>query len=102
MVTQKEAIDSYIQTQTDIETIKVSVQNLEKIIELKLDETKTNITENQNSLQQHKDYCQKTMSDHNKRLIILEQFSSKVIYFYSGVVFLVGIIVGVWGKGLFS
>lgn len=101
MVTQKEAIDSYLQTQNDIETIKVSIQNLEKIIELKLDETKRDIVENRSSIQQHKEYCQKNTFEFNKRLIILEQFSNKVIYLYSGVVFLIGIIIGVWGKSLF-
>lgn len=102
MVTQAEASNAYLQTQTDIETIKVSIQNLEKIIELKLDETKRDIIENRNSIKQHIEQCQKNTFDFNRRLIIVEQFSNKVIYLYSGIVFLVGIIVGVWGRSLFS
>lgn len=101
MVTQKEAIDNYLQTQNDIETIKTSIQNLEKIIELKLDETKRDISENRNLINQHIEQCLKNTFEFNKRLIILEQFSNKVIYLYSGVVFLMGIIIGVWGKSLF-
>ena len=101
MVTQKEAIDNYLQTQNDIETIKTSIQNLEKIIELKLDETKRDISENRNLINQHIEQCLKNTFEFNKRLIILEQFSNKVIYLYCGVVFLMGIIIGVWGKSLF-
>ncbi len=101
MVTQKEAIDNYVQTQADIEAIKTSIQNLEKIIELKLDETKRDIDVNRNIIKQHSEHCQKNTFDFNRRLIVLEQFSNKVIYLYSGIVFLMGIIVGVWGKSLF-
>jgi hypothetical protein len=102
MVTQKEAVDGYVQTQTDIESIKISIQNLEKIIELKLDETKRDIAENRKLIDKHMESCQKNTFEFNKRLIGLEQFSNKVIYLYSGLVFLVGIIVGVWGRGLFQ
>ena len=102
MVTQKEAVDNYLQTQNNIETIKVSMQNLEKIIELKLDETKRDINENRNLINQYSENCQKNTFEFNKRLIIVEQFSNKVVYLYSSVVFLMGIIIGVWGRSLFS
>lgn len=102
MVTQKEAIDNYVQSQADIEAIKTSVQNLEKIIELKLDESKRDINENRNLVKQYNEQCQKNTFDFNRRLIVVEQFSNKVIYLYSGIVFLIGIIVGVWGRSLFS
>jgi hypothetical protein len=102
VVTQRDAVDRYIQTQSDIESIKISIQNLEKIIELKLDETKRDLTENRKLIDKHIESCQKNTFEFNKRLIVLEQFSNKVIYLYSGLVFLVGIIVGVWGRSLFS
>lgn len=100
MVTQKEAIENYLQTQNDIETIKISIQNLEKIIEIKMDETKRDISENRKLLNQHTEQYQKNTFEFNRRLIIVEQFSNKVVYLYSSVVFLMGIIIGAWWKPL--
>jgi len=102
MVSQKEAVDGFLQTQNDVQAIKTSIKNLENIIELKLDETKRDIAENRKLIDKHIESCQKNTFEFNKRLIVLEQFSNKVIYLYSGLVFIVGIIVGVWGRGLFS
>ena len=102
MVTQKEAADGFIQTQNDIKIIKIGIKNLENIIELKLDETKRDLVENRKLIDKHIESCQKNTFEFNKRLIKLEQFSNKVIYLHTAVIFLVGFIAGVWGKGLFS
>lgn len=102
MVTQREAVDGYIQTQTDVEYIKQSIQNLERIIELKLDETKQNIIENKEFLHKHKEFCETHMAEQDKRITALEMFSNKVIYLYTAVMFLVGFVAGIWGRGLFS
>ncbi len=102
MVSQKEAVDGYIQSQSDIESIKQSIQNLEKIIEIKLEEAKQNIAENKEFLHKHKEFCEIHMAEQDKRIVVLEMFSNKVIYLHTAVIFLVGLIAGIWGRGLFS
>jgi len=94
MVTQAEALNNYSQTQADIETIKVCVKNLERIIELKLSETKRDIAENRQLIHQHNEQCEKHKINFEHRLVIQEQFSTKVFYFYSAVTLLMGIIIG--------
>lgn len=102
MVTQREALDEYIQNRSDIEIIRTSIQNLEKVIELKMEETKRDVAENKKFIIEHRQHCDTIMASHEKRVMLLEQFSNKVIYLHTAVIFLVGFIAGVWGKGLFS
>lgn len=94
MVTQQEAAAGYLKMQSELSEIHTAIRNLENIIEIKLGEIKSDISRSRTVSDQCKTEQNKRWTEINERLIVQEQFSSKVIYFYSAVTLLLGIIIG--------
>ncbi len=87
MVTQKEAVEGYIKMQADYES-------LNRLIDFRFDEIKNEILKNNKSIEEHLIRCEKCKFDHGERIKTLEDFKNKVIYFYTAISVIVGILVG--------
>ena len=87
MVTQKEAVEGYIKMQADYES-------LNRLIDFRFDEIKNELLKNNKSIEEHLIRCEKCKIDHGERIKTLEDFKNKVIYFYTAISMIVGILVG--------
>lgn len=87
MVTQREAVDGYIKMQADYES-------LNKLIDFRFDEMKNGINDINKSVAEHLLRCETCKIDHGERIKTLEDFKNKVIYFYTAISMIVGILVG--------
>jgi len=87
MVTQREAVDGFIKMQADYES-------LNKLIDFRFDEIKNGINDINKSVAEHLLRCEKCKIDHGERIKTLEDFKNKVIYFYTAISMIVGILVG--------
>ncbi len=87
MVTQREAVEGYIKMQADYE-------NLNKLIDFRFEEIKKGINDINKSVAEHLIRCENCKIDHGERIKTLEDFKNKVIYFYTAISMIVGILVG--------
>jgi hypothetical protein len=87
MVTQREAVTGYIKMQANFETFN-------KLIEYRFEELKTYLQDANNTIEQHLLQCEACKQDHGNRIRELEEFKSKVIYFYTAISTVIGILIG--------
>jgi AAA+ ATPase superfamily predicted ATPase len=87
MVSQKEAVEGYIKMQADYES-------LNKLIDFRFEEIKNGIESINKSVGEHLIRCEKCKIDHGERIKKLEDFKNKVIYFYTAISVMVGVLVG--------